>query len=787
MDGSPAGGGGSVALGGAGPQHGRNGSVSQYTTATAASSVSPTSARAQLQHNGSARKRTISNAGLESSPSSSIHHDEDLLLAGDELETGGQGRRRHTTGGTGSKRACNKRACNQCKQQKLRCNVQEEPFEPCSRCKKQNLECRIDDNFQRVAKRSRHLEMEREIELLRQQNQLLSGQMAGPPNVSLVGSNPSHNTPNSAIYSGLPAGPEQFLGSHEAAGSLLDLKQGIEGYGASPNARQLIRSLEDVVLAPDRIQELFVEYWNCYHPFLPLLDNTKSPDQYFASSQILFWTIISIASRHFQPDTDLLTKMTGPFTRLLWTQLSKVPQDHHIVRALCLLCAWPFPTSSTSSDPTFMYCGLMMQIAMQIGLHHPSHAQDFSRFHVRLQEEDIQDRVRTWTACNIVAQSVSTGYGQPSQTIYGPTLAPRAQERGQEMYQIPEDLSARLEIARFCNIVTKSLYSSQSESVRMTNDDERANMASILAQNLADLESRLTNGVLPLTVTDTLYLHSASLHLRLWAFFDTSSASTYRSDLLQLYHATKNFLEMVFSLRDGTPGIGGGESSLIYATNYLMQMTLAAGFTLFKLLNSFFARQLPGLVDEGKRLLTGTIQSIREMSVTNNDLPQRLAEVLAQLWRASPAAQSASTNGNTPTMATSVGPGAVDVDDSLQLRVRCRQSMSLVFDSVWRWRDEIQGKSAAGNLDNAVNNPTNPEASSSSTPVRVLGAAVAPLSESSTSMEPALPSLGLPGGNGIGGASAGFAYPNASDMFDTLGWFLDGVDGSMGGMTWGGV
>ena len=32
----------------------------------------------------------------------------------------------------------------------------------------------------------------------------------------------------------------------------------------------------------------------------------------------------------------------------------------------------------------------------------------------------------------------------------------------------------------------------------------------------------------------------------------------------------------------------------------------------------------------------------------------------------------------------------VQPDDSLQLKVRCRHSMSLVFDSVWRWREEYQ-------------------------------------------------------------------------------------------------
>ena len=46
----------------------------------------------------------------------------------------------------------------------------------------------------------------------------------------------------------------------------------------------------------------------------------------------------------------------------------------------------------------------MMQIAMQIGLHRPTHAQDFSKFKIELREEELRDRVTTWAACNVVAQ-----------------------------------------------------------------------------------------------------------------------------------------------------------------------------------------------------------------------------------------------------------------------------------------------------------------------------------------------------------------------------------------------
>lgn len=145
-------------------------------------------------------------------------------------------------------------------------------------------------------------------------------------------------------------------------------------------------------------------YFVFYHPFLPFLDREQSPDDYYNTSPLLFWTIISVGARRYQTDTHLLNSLAGPVSRLVWSTLADIPQSYHVVKALCLLCTWPFPTSSTSTDPTFMLCGMMMQVAMQLGLHRPSHTQDFSKFRVELMEEELRDKVRTWAVCNIVAQ-----------------------------------------------------------------------------------------------------------------------------------------------------------------------------------------------------------------------------------------------------------------------------------------------------------------------------------------------------------------------------------------------
>lgn len=137
---------------------------------------------------------------------------------------------------------------------------------------------------------------------------------------------------------------------------------------------------------------------------MPLLDRSRSPDYYYEKSPLLFWTVISIASRRFETDLSLRKALAPAVSQLVWSTLGDIPQTYYVVKALCLLCTWPFPVSTTSADATFMLCGVMMQVAMQIGLHRPSHAQDFARFRVELRDEDLRDRVKTWATCNIVAQ-----------------------------------------------------------------------------------------------------------------------------------------------------------------------------------------------------------------------------------------------------------------------------------------------------------------------------------------------------------------------------------------------
>ena len=179
-----------------------------------------------------------------------------------------------------------KRACNECRQQKvslwllfkqfclhtllsllhvknhpqfpqLRCDVIQDPFEPCSRCRRCNLDCKIDTGFKRVGKRVKNAEMERELLELRRQ---LASVTSSPSSHQVPYMNETKPSPTVSAPLHLPSAMDQYMGSEEAVASLLDLRSGQDGrsFLRSPNGQvRPSRRLENVVLADEQINNLY--------------------------------------------------------------------------------------------------------------------------------------------------------------------------------------------------------------------------------------------------------------------------------------------------------------------------------------------------------------------------------------------------------------------------------------------------------------------------------------------------------------------------------------------------
>ncbi|RLM01748.1 hypothetical protein CFD26_104874 [Aspergillus turcosus] len=605
---------------------------------------------------------------------------------------------------TGKRRGGSRKACNECKQQKI--------------------ECKVEPTFKRISKRRRNAEMEKEIAELRRR---LAVNGERPQTVEANASDEMSQC-SEDVY----CGPDSALSSRSRPLSAPLEQQPLPTSLALPRASSIISQddspwrLEDITLSRQRVARLFDQYFTYYHPFLPLLNNPqKPPEEYLRRNRLQAWTIICIASRRAPSEPGLLSSLTGPFSRLLWSTLTGVPQDYRVVKALCLLCTWPLPTTSQRTDATFMLSGLMMQIAMQLGLHRPVQAEEFTTFRMEAQGEAVKDRLQTWAICNIVAQNVATGYGQPPGTIYDWALEPASLRDAD--YNPSDDLRIRLRIEKFCDRVTKALYSGRPEPAEFISS-EKLLIVQLLESELREMEADFGRDISHINM---IHLRAAELHLRYFVFLGSNPRG---EDLTKLFIATTSFLGRVLDL-ETSPG-----ELIGHATNYILQMIVSAAFALMKLLKSDFSRHID--FDHGKLLFNGAISAIRRISVMDHDRPVRLADILAQMWNANEAGHS---------------PG----ENILELKVRCRMSMSHVYDTVWRWRNRFRPMRSVEDSQVTLANPNISAAAGT-----VIRQQDDTLDESGLIYPPNFD-------QGAFISEAGF-----SEVFDSLNWVFDGIPDS---------
>ncbi|PYH77491.1 hypothetical protein BO82DRAFT_395311 [Aspergillus uvarum CBS 121591] len=527
-----------------------------------------------------------------------------------------------------------RKACNECKQHKIRCDSARPSTEPCSRCRRLQIECKIEPSFRRTMRRKRNAEMESEIAGLRQRlatgvadagsQYSEEGNLGTASGLEVALSSQSSNPENTGLYGWTPLAS---LSERPSRASEADFWK-----------------LEDVSLSQRQVAELF----------------EQSPLDYLRSCPLQAWTVICIASRRDASNPNFLNQLLGPFTRLMWATVNSIPQDYNVIKALCLLCTWPLPTTTQKADPTFVLSGIMMQLSMQSGLHRPVRAEEFTTLHIS-HGEAVRDRLQTWLVCNIVAQNVSTGYGQPSGTVYDWALGPSSLQDAE--YFPSEDLLVRFRIEKFCDHVTRTVYNTRPEAADFIST-EKLMIVQLLENELENMETELGRNISRINKT---YLRGAELHLRCFVFLGTNAR---KEGFTKLFVAATAFLSQVLELE--TSGQIG------HATNYILQMTVSAAFALLKILKSRIRHQID--FEYGKLLFNGAISALRRTSVMRRDRPDRLADVLAQMWNA-----------------TDTASWPFDEEETPQLKIRCRMSMSHVFDTVWRWRHQFRaGMNANG-------------------------------------------------------------------------------------------
>jgi len=154
-----------------------------------------------------------------------------------------------------------------------------------------------------------------------------------------------------------------------------------------------------------QVNELFRDFFTRCHAHLPFT-MTKIVEEIHSRSGLLFWAICAISS-----DAENCVRMM-PYIQGLIPSVLSPPHNVQVVQGLLLLCIWPFPFSTQSSDPSSFYAALAVQIGYNIGLHRPTLATEFE-YAFNTEELDIETRSSTWMACYIVSQIQSCRRGIP--------------------------------------------------------------------------------------------------------------------------------------------------------------------------------------------------------------------------------------------------------------------------------------------------------------------------------------------------------------------------------------
>ncbi|KAF5977766.1 zinc finger protein transcription factor [Fusarium bulbicola] len=132
----------------------------------------------------------------------------------------------------------------------------------------------------------------------------------------------------------------------------------------------------------------------------------------------------------------------------------------------------------------------------------------------------------------------------------------------------------------------------------------------------------------------------------------------------------------------------------LYASNYYTRMALLAAFCILRIVRSELKEHID--LRDAQQSLFKAISFAKRRSMQHGDLDERYGSILSQLWSNSDSMNTTTANG-------------------LDLRIRSRLFMSVVFDSLWWWRVEYNGQGSPYDTNNAAPESVQMDATDAST------------------------------------------------------------------------
>jgi hypothetical protein len=489
------------------------------------------------------------------------------------------------------------KACARCRQAKLRCDSDVRGPEPCTRCHSINAHCVVDRNYQRVCRAKRMLELEAEVTRLRQDAAAFN---STPPAANTEGPSTGPAPPHNLAVTSDSHFPEQFHPQHIPRTP--ESVNALQSAAPIPSALHLVdKSLGNVQLSAAQVTESFRVYYAQCHPYLDFSLPT-SPESVYEKCPLLFWVICAVAN-----STSTMLELQPGIQAMVGQILVNPPRSVEVVQALLILCMWPFPFYSTLSDPSFLYCGIATQIALQIGLHRPSMSQEFSS---RKEVLEVDDNVRrtTWMACFVVNQMQTARLGVPHSVSADYTLDQALVDPGN-----PSSLVALCRISRLTAQFTTTIGANGQNLSGLVEPTTRIDMVRFFGTELEKLQKERFPDMSQ--VVEISYLTSK---LYLWSFVLHHDIPRSSHVIEFFYQAEHDAASLIFL---------AAEKNLARCPFHIARSVLYAALTLLRILASPYARQ-PTVIYDQIMIASKTLSSAIKVS---DDHAQRWSRHLQQL------------------------------------------------------------------------------------------------------------------------------------------------------------
>ncbi|KAF2170863.1 hypothetical protein M409DRAFT_18835 [Zasmidium cellare ATCC 36951] len=537
----------------------------------------------------------------------------------------------------------------------IRCD-NDQSGQPCRRCAAQGFLCDYDADYKRVSKKRKIQELVNEVQLLRATVGTNGTPGPSPSRTSLQSSERRHVGFAQQHYGSPRPSPNDVIDQMPSPILPPSSPAAPPAWEQDSYITPLDRVLGNVAMSGTESTRLFAKFFEMQHPFIDLQDAHDFPDRTYAQSPLLFWAIIAVASRHDSLNSTLQVTLAPAVTELLWTTFARPPHSVGDIQGMLLLCLWPFPAPSMSSDFRFPLVAATRSAAMQIGLHSLDNMRDFSHLKHGARNIDRLKAAKTWAACVVAVESVTGFIGQPSvirDEVTSDQILSIAIGAG-----LPSQLDHLFQIFVFSNRVHRLMASVSRETGDV--HSERAVILRLMERDFKTLWSNLDDR---LSAKARVMLTFAGLQMRVYYFFERRTSAGRRLGILRAYQLA---LLLVSLLKE----VDGSTGSLRYAPVIYQDAIIFASIFLLKVMKSSYSEDVD--VAAGDSALDVCMVKLRECVSTTGDYRSKVHKMLSQLRTMDYTSRDAG-------------------DREPHLKLRTRLSGSLVHDFLWMWREEFGG------------------------------------------------------------------------------------------------